>query len=333
MRSKQSKSLQAVTCIVPLTTSRTTFDFKTSPSSNSSFSSFNLPPTASHARSLTVHQKQESVFTRTEGTNKRRKAKGGKTNAPPEDDTPKAFARLMSFQRTGQRMPSGLDDGTKKSKNQKKEKGKSKSTSTSTSDPTATAGSEKPATNASAPEALALKPLPHEPLSHFSARVDQALPLSSIPKHTTRLTQIPGLEKVGKTHLTKHNKRLARMQADWRAQEAKIRTRREEEDDDLADQREEDALLWLSAGVEGGGKKKKKKGAAANDSDDVDPWKVLEKKRAAEGELRQASLQDVVLAPPVLKGVKNIFKEKQYTRPPPSSSSPPPQKQWKGKRR
>jgi hypothetical protein len=82
-----------------------------------------------------------------------------------------------------------------------------------------------------------------------------------------------------------------------------LRAKEEEEDDELADKREEDALLWLSGGFDGPGRKKR-------DKDDADPWKQLERKRREEGETKPRSLQDVVLAPPVLKPLKAIFKEK-----------------------
>lgn len=91
------------------------------------------------------------------------------------------------------------------------------------------------------------KIMPGERLSDFSLRVDQSLPLTGVPKHKTRET-VAGLNI--KTPLTKHNKRLARMQRDWRTQEEKIRDREEEAEDDLAERKEEDGLLWL--GVEAG---------------------------------------------------------------------------------
>ncbi|KAI1610846.1 hypothetical protein EDD36DRAFT_305004 [Exophiala viscosa] len=254
-------------------------------------SDFDLPPT-SRAKTLPP-KKQETVFTSEPPTKKREH----KRKKPDKDDTPKAFARLMAFQTTGKRGPSGLDNGDRPKKKKTKN---SKSTSTTT---TTTASTPAPPTSRKT-----LQILPGERLSEFNARVDQSLPLTSIPKHRTRTPQIAGLEKL-KTPLTKHNKRLARLQSEWRATEAKIHAKREEEQDDLADEKEEDDLLWLGAGIDkaaGSGKKKKKLA-----KDDVDPWKQLEKKRREEGDLgRQKNLQDVVIAPPVLKSVKNIFKDK-----------------------
>ncbi len=267
--------------------------------------SFDLPPT-SRARTLTVHQKSEGIFDTSKSKKIHREHKKANKKKPNsfEDDTPKSFARLMAFQQAGRRLPSGLDNGTTSSK---KSKSKSKTNAVSDSKPTA----ESTTTTTTSEPKKPLQILPGERLSEFAARVDQSLPLTSVPRHQTRMNKIPGLEKV-KTPLTKHNKRLARLQSEWRNTEAKRRAAREEQDDELADQREEDGLLWLGAGIDRDkpvGTKKKRPKRSGND-DDADPWKQLEKKRREEGELRQKNLQDVVLAPPVLKSVKNIFKVK-----------------------
>lgn len=273
-----------------------------------------------------MYQKNESIFTSDKEKKEKRELKRSnkRRKRVEDDDTPKAFARLMVFQQTGKRLPSGLDDGSKTKKQQKKERALNKQKSTTkdgisrkaAGDTTldeaapATTTSTSTTTTATAKTQAPLKILPGERLADFSVRVDQSLPLASVPKQQSRVQQIPGLEKL-KPHLTKHNKRLARMQSEWRATEAKLRARREDEDDDLADQKEEDALMWLGAGIDlSAGGKKKKKGKGGKDlEDDLDPWKQLERKRRDEGDMvRQRNLQDVVQAPPVLKGVRNIFK-------------------------
>ncbi|KIX08461.1 uncharacterized protein Z518_03117 [Rhinocladiella mackenziei CBS 650.93] len=299
-------------------------------------SNFDLPP-SSRAGTLSVHQKQESIFTSDRDKKRKQQEKKQKKRMGTgmEDDTPKAFARLMAFQKTGKRISSGLDNGDRPRKKQKAKPKGSKSESTSNDaespdvpDPESSAPARNPHPTPTAHPQL--KILPGERLSDFSARVDQSLPLNGIPKQQTRTNNIPGLEKL-RAPLSKNNRRLQRIQHEWRAEEAKLQARREEEDEALADQREEDALLWLKAGIDshhhfqspftsaGPGKKRKKigkrKGGGKGDVGDADPWKVLEKKRREEGELaRQRNLQDVVLAPPVLKGVKNIFKDKDYSR-------------------
>ncbi|KIW64630.1 hypothetical protein PV04_09553 [Phialophora macrospora] len=275
-------------------------------------SNYDLPPTH-RAKTLAVHKKTDPIFTSDIEKKQKREARKQKREQQQskqyrDDDTPKAFKRLLAFQ-DGKRIRSGLDDG-KAAPSKKRRKVDSDSTSTLNVKPndettlsTSTAASAPPATTS-------LKIKPHESLSSFSARVDQSLPLSSVPRHKTKLAQIAGLEKV-KTPLTKHNKRLARMQKEWRNTEQKLKAKEEEVADERADKREEDQLVWLGAGVDPSnptGKKKRKRGG--KDVEDVDPWKVLEKKRREEGELRQRSLQDVVTAPPVLKPLKNIFKDK-----------------------
>jgi len=233
----------------------------------------------------------------------------------------------------GKRIPSGLDDGGGKRKKKKREAksqghGEAAGQPSEGEDPNRDPDASHPvaSTTTAAPTpadaSSRLKILPNERLSEFSLRVDQSLPLNSVPKYRTRDTHaIPGV-KMKQPVLTRHNKRLARMQAEWRATDAKIKARRAEEDEEAADQREEDVLLWLGAGVDrdrvgkgGKGKRKKKKKERLGNEDhgdDVDPWKQLERKRREQGLLaQQRNLQDVVLAPPVLPGVKSIFKERQ----------------------
>ncbi|EXJ55970.1 hypothetical protein A1O7_08901 [Cladophialophora yegresii CBS 114405] len=297
-------------------------------------SNYDLPPTH-RAKTLAVQKKSDPIFTsEIEKKRKREERKQKKEHQKHqyrEDDTPKAFKRLLAFQ-DGKRIRSGLDDGTAPSKKRRKvdAKPQSNSASTSTLKPSSNTltkssadghGATKPTdeaalsavtATATAPAQTSLKIKPGETLSSFSARVDQSLPLTSVPKHKSKLTQIAGLEKI-KTPLSKHNKRLARMQKEWRNTEQKLRAKEEELADELAEKRDEDQLVWLGAGVDPSnplGKKRRKKGGAGKDVNDADPWKILEKKRREEGELRQRSLQDVVTAPPVLKPLKNIFKVK-----------------------
>ncbi|KAJ9604355.1 hypothetical protein H2200_011189 [Cladophialophora chaetospira] len=282
--------------------------------------SYDLPPT-SRARPLSIHKKADSIFTsdieRKRKYEARKQKKDQKRDQYKEDDTPKAFRRLMAFQE-GKRVRNGLDDGSAPARKKRKVNGRSttEALATSTSMPSDTNTTTAATTSEPLPSTT-LKISPHESLSTFSQRVDQSLPLTSIPKHkSTKLNTITGLEKI-KTPLTKHNKRLARMQKEWRATEQKLKDKNEELDDELAEKREESEMIWLGAGVDPSNplasRKRKRKGGgvAGKDVDDADPWKVLEKKRREEGELRQKSLQDVVTAPPVLKPLKNIFREKR----------------------
>jgi hypothetical protein len=212
------------------------------------------------------------------------------------DDTPKSFARLMQFHTLGKHLPKGLDDGnTQPKKNNKKRK-----LDTADTPDTVTAIPEPSQQPRPIP-----KILPGERLSDFAARVDQALPIAGL--RTTdkqRASKVPGL----KERTTKHNKRLERMQNEWRETERRRKEKLEEEMDELEDEREEQDFLWNGIGSKAATKKRKQKsrGGGPSADDDEDPWKVLEKSRA---EAKQRNLQDVVLAPPQLKKVKSKFKE------------------------
>jgi hypothetical protein len=184
----------------------------------------------------------------------------------------------MQFQTLGKRLPKGLDDGSEKKKSKKRK----------LDVPTAAISEAPPVPTQPTP-----KILPGERLSDFAARVDQALPLTGLDKQ--RAAKVPGV----KERPTKHNKRLERMQKEWRETERRRKEKREEEMDEFEDEKEEQGLLWNSGG------KKKKRSVGGPDGDE-DPWKALEKSRA---DAKQRNLQDVVQAPPQLKKVKSLFKE------------------------
>lgn len=69
------------------------------------------------------------------------------------------------------------------------------------------------------------------------------------------------------------------------------------------EEREEEQLLWRGVGS---GKRKERRKGEGNQEEEDDPWAELEKKRK---ESKQKNLQDVVQAPPQLKGVKGRLKE------------------------
>lgn len=291
---------------------------------------FDLPPDA-RANALPVNHKPRAVVANDDGeddsqqpkrSNKRRKpskASGGNANDPQQkallDDTPKQFARLMAFQQQGKKLRKGLDDGVPQPKAKAKKGAASKQ-----EEPKSGVRTTAPADNPPDPdEANAeqdesqqklLKIQPGERLGDFALRVDQSLPLSAVPKHSTRAP--PG-ERQDKAYLTKHNKRLARLQAAWRTDEERLQEKRTEQKEEAQDQREEEGLLWMDVDEARKGRKGKKS------SREGDIWKVLEKKRREEereggsgGDRKVAGLSaaTAVQAPPVLKGVKNMFKER-----------------------
>lgn len=268
---------------------------------------FDLPP-SSRAAPLPVHR-PKAVVTLEDGenkrSNKRRKPNKSANSSAQQgkvvDDTPKQFARLMAFQNEGKKLRKGLDDGVAAPKQKKTKKASSNET----------AEAAAPASAADAPttsdERGSLKILPNERLADFSLRVDQTLPLSSVPRHGTKPTQtVPGVKE--KTYLTKHNKRLARMQSQWREDEKRLQDKRKDEEEELDDQKEEEGLLWMDVDEARKGKKGKKS------KREGDIWKALDKRRKDEGRLGGLNAANAVQAPPVLKRVKNMFKERPMGR-------------------
>ena len=282
-------------------------------------SQFNLPPTVK-ARSLPIIEPTKDFLT-PRNTKKQKLDKDSHKDKKPKnnvDDTPKAFARLMAWHQGGKKIGGGLDNGGTQStskKNKAKSQSKPKQATTAATQTVPEPSTTITATNTPPappePEPKTLKILPGESLRDFSLRVDQSLPLSSLPKHNPNPNTLPSdlqaaLTKQKAASLTKHNKRLARMQADWRKTEAKLKAREEDEIEENIEKIEEERILW--EGVKVVGKKGKKKQVV-----DDDPWKELERKRRAEegrNRVKGLTARDQAQAPPSLGVLKNIFKER-----------------------
>lgn len=188
-----------------------------------------------------------------------------------EDDTPREFARLMQFQATKKR-PSGLDDGDRRSAKKRK--------AAQTDD------APKVPAPAPAPEKIEIpKIMPGEKLADYSARVNQALPIGGLARKGK--VQIDGV----KERMTKTEKRLKKMYASWREEDA----RRKEAEEEFQEQQEEDeedqAAKLGGQDITFSSKKKRMIGEQADDNED--PWAVLKLKRDA-----PKGLHDVVQAPP-----------------------------------
>lgn len=275
---------------------------------------FDLPPTA-QAAPLPAHRPKAVVALDDEGnparSNKRRKPSKAKSNAPQSkvvDDTPKQFARMMAYVKNGKRIPTGLDDGTKNKKKQKEKKEqKQKKTPDDPNKDKPESATTTTANDTSDTTTTALKIRPGERLADFALRVDQTLPLSSVPRYSTKQTQLTK-DMQQKAYLTKHNKRLARMQSQWREDEERLKTKRAEADEDALEQREEDGMLWMDVDEA----RKSKKGKKGKREGDI--WDEVKKKRkdaGGGGGLGGLNAGTAAQAPPVLKGVKNMFKEKR----------------------
>jgi hypothetical protein len=276
--------------------------------------STDLPP-STIAKPLPVSKSAKSNGIFTSETPARKAGKRKRTN--DADDTPKAFARLMMFQ-SGKRLRSGLDDGVKQTKKQKKAAAAAKKDLNDGKD--GKEGKEGGNANAKATAKAAEEKFeiptiqPGEKMSDFSARVNAALPISGLINKTGKNGKDPLGLKVGRT---KTEKRMHRMYAEWREQEAKIQEKREEALE-LAEEEQDDeegmGVKWKvdmeaeessAPGKKKKGKKGKKKIIGEVAQKEEDPWAALAKKR---GEAK-ARLHDVVLAPPTFTKIpKEKFK-------------------------
>jgi hypothetical protein len=246
------------------------------------YHSIDLPPTViAKPLPVTKSAKSNGIFT-TELTNIRKR----KRKVEKDDDTPKAFARLMSF-REGKRLPKSLDDGLKITKRQKRSEAQSATIQKESMTELPNAQTEMPTIQ------------PGERMSDFAARVDAALPLSGLMNKTAKGGKDPLGLKIART---KKEKKMHKMYDEWREQDRKIKEKRQEALE-LAQEEDEDEELGVKWKVDmeatepksrkkGKGKKTKAIGEV-NDGDD-DPWAAITKSRN-EGPKR---LNDVVQAPP-----------------------------------
>jgi antitoxin (DNA-binding transcriptional repressor) of toxin-antitoxin stability system len=221
------------------------------------------------------------------------------------DDTPKAFARLMAFSQGTKPKRSGLDDGVVKSKKQRKQEQKKAAEDTEQE-----AGAKSEVQQKAAKVELRIQP--GESMSEFKARVDQALPLSGVARSGKKVAGISD------HRVTKHERKLKRLQKGWREEEARIRDKEqeerelaEEEDDELKAMWEDKTSDLPATSTVNGKKKKVKKSkrkllAGEVDNNSEDEWEALKKKRET-----RKGLHDVVSAPPEFtRTPREIFKVK-----------------------
>ncbi|KAH8599915.1 hypothetical protein B0O99DRAFT_503851 [Bisporella sp. PMI_857] len=259
-------------------------------------STLDLPPSVL-AKPLSTSKSAASNGIFTTEIDAKRSNKKRKRNKDAADDTPKAFQRLMAW-KSGAKLPKALDDGIRPSKKQKKAaKGKEEG------------GQAEPPIQENVIPTIR----PGEKMSEFSARVDQALPLSNLINKTQKNGKDPLGLKVGRT---KKEKKMHKMYDEWREQDKRIKEKRQEALE-LAEEEamDEDGQVKWKADIEptsrngktkGKGKKKKKILGEVDDGDD-DPWAQIKKNRA-EAKIR---LNDVAQAPPTFSSVpREKFKER-----------------------
>ncbi|KAL4871046.1 hypothetical protein BDV12DRAFT_164652 [Aspergillus spectabilis] len=239
-----------------------------------------------------------------------------KKSALDDDDTPRAFRHLMQQQArnieraqkkremVGEDVDSGSESKceapvitTQKAKGNKQQPAKSTKASTS-------AAEEKQATTTTKP-----KIFPGEKLSDFAARVDREMPLADM-KRSSKPTASRDVPKMQDHKVTKHEKHLRRLQAQWREDDVRIKEREAVEREEREEEMDEQLQLWKDWEVEAGKRKKNpnaafsasKKRKGGDDDDGPDPWAKLKKKRAAVNPF------EVAQEPPQLKKPREIFK-------------------------
>ena len=212
-----------------------------------------------------------------------------------QDDTPRAFTRLLGNLRS---LRSGLDDGPGPSKKARKE-----------SKPESQPGT---ATIAPAPT-VALTIQPREALSSFAARVDAAFPFSGLSRKSG------GAKGLGRERQTKTERKMQKMQKEWREEDRRRKEKLKEEREEDADEDAMNDLIESTTRRKSNSSKRKGKRSGHPDEMDEndDPWAHLAVKRREENEVKTISgsgaglvgLHDVVLAPPrlsrVAKGEEN----------------------------
>lgn len=240
--------------------------------------SFELPP-STHAAPLPVRRKAPEDNSKV-SRRKRKREELGYTQYG-EDDTPKAFARMMQVEK-GRKQRNGLDDGhpqtTKKSK----------------------FNLHTPFRADALPATDVPKILPHERLSDFSSRVNQAIPVAGLERRGKGLGD-------AKAHQTKKEKRMQNMYADWRRQDTAHR-RKEEEAREIAEEEQEEleASMEASLGYRFDYSKKRKRNRSRRGDEEGDPWARLKETRD-----QPRGLHDIVQAPPNFNTVpKEKFKVK-----------------------
>ena len=209
----------------------------------------------------------------------------------------------MAFSTGAKPKRSGLDDGAVKSKKQKRQEQQKAAEETEQG----SAGKSEIQQKA---DKVALKIQPGESMFEFRARVDAALPLSGVAKSGKKIAG------VSDHRVTKHERKLKRLQKGWREEEARIREKEEEERELAEEEDDERNAMWedktsdlptLSGKKKKAAKKNKRKLLVGEiDNNSEDEFEALKRKR--EG---RKGLHDVVSAPPEFTKVpREIFKVK-----------------------
>jgi hypothetical protein len=215
----------------------------------------------------------------------------------------------MAFAQGTKPKRSGLDDGLVKTKKQKKAEA-AQQKKTTDDDNAEKDNASKSEAQKPAKEELRIQP--GESMFEFRSRVDAALPLSGLSRSGKKI------DGVSDHRVTKHERRLKRLQKGWREEEARIRDKEAEERELAEEDEDEQKSMWEDKTVDDSGptmvngkKKKNKKNkrkllAGEVDNNSEDEWDALQKSRT-----QRKGLHDVVSAPPEFKKIpREIFKVK-----------------------
>lgn len=189
----------------------------------------------------------------------------------------------------GKKLRSGLDNGESRKAVNKKRKLEEQNEKSEKNSAPSKAQNQAAATAAAEGEiAEQLKIQPGERLADFAARVNQTLPMGGLARKGASTGE----------RVTKTEKRMKKMYAEWRSADAK----RKEKLDELQEQQEEEdeekstELGGQSVRFEFVGKKGKRARMVGEVDDDEDPWAVLKTRRE-----ERKGLHDVVQEPPTMK--------------------------------
>lgn len=214
------------------------------------------------------------------GNTAKRTSKKHNRACKKDDDTPRAFKRLMAVAQ-GKKIRSGLD------------------------------GEDIGRTPAAALDRASERPRiqPGESLRSFSARVNASLPVAGLAKKT-RVKD--GKDELGfKVQRTRKERKMHKLYEQWRAEDRKIQESKEDELELVAArglENDDDGMLAAALVTDGirdaasGAKRPRKRRSSAED----DPWLEL-KQRRAESRL---GLQDLALRPPDGDGMKTNYPAK-----------------------
>jgi hypothetical protein len=258
---------------------------------NSDAANFDLAP-SEFAKPLPAYN-SASKSKKTQNGNRKRKA-GEIHSSYKHDDTPRAFTRMMQLQSAKKRQRPARDE-------EEPDKGRSNKRRKKIEQP-AIASAQEELQHQETAKTEAPKILPGERLADFAARVDQALPVGGLKRKGK--VKVEGM----KERQTKTEKRLQKMYAAWRVEDARRKEKLEEQEeleeearDDMETSLGGQSLRFTELDKKG---KERTKATGGRGAQDEDPWAELKAKRE-----QRRGLHDVVQAPPTFNAVpKEKFK-------------------------